>query len=108
MQTVKSEHDCHEMSVHFPMRHILMPVDQIVNGICMQCNILLNEHNSISQSVFANNNQMRTVRLLKKFNPIPFTNHVHLGTKLKVLIALFKFSIKNPHKSNSLLSSSHL
>ena len=31
-----------------------------------------------------------------KFNPIPSTYHVHLGTKLKVLIEFFK------EKSNSL------
>ena len=57
----KNECDCHEMSMRHPMRHIFMSVDHTINGICMQCNILLNEHNSIPQSVFANNNQMRTV-----------------------------------------------
>ena len=53
-----------------------------------------------------------------KFNPITCTNHVHLGTKLKVLIHFFKemsnslyhslfliFFIKKPNKSNNLWSS---
>ena len=44
-----------EMIATHHMRHIFMPVNQIINGIYMQCNILLNENKSIPQSVFAKN-----------------------------------------------------
>ena len=54
-----------------PMRHFFTPGEQTINGICMHCNILLNDNKSIPQTVFTNNNKMRTVWLLKT-NSIPF------------------------------------
>ena len=41
-----------------------MPVNQTINGIEVCCNILLNDNNSIPQTVFSNNSKMRTVGLL--------------------------------------------
>ena len=61
MQTLKYEPDCCEMSVRCPVRHIFMPVEQTINGICMQCNILLDDNKPITQTVFTYNNKMRTV-----------------------------------------------
>ena len=63
------------------VQHIFMPINQTINWICMQCNILLNEHNSLPQSIFAKNNQMRSVLLLKA-NSIPFmVGPVHILVK---------------------------
>ena len=50
-----------EMIMTHHVRHIFMPIDQTINKIYMQCNILLNQNNSIPQTVFAKNNQMRIV-----------------------------------------------
>ena len=60
-----------EMVTTCHVRHIFTPVNQIMNKICMQYNNLLNENNSIPQSVFAENNQMKIVCLLET-NSIPF------------------------------------
>ena len=78
------------MSVRHPMRHIFMSVDQTINGIIMHHNVLLNDNKSIPQTVFTNNNKMRTVRLLKT-NSIAISSGpcIHSGTKFKVLIAYF-------------------
>ena len=70
-----------------PMRHIFMPVNQTINGICMRCNILLNDNKSIPQIVFTNKQQNENDLIVEnKFNPISSEPCVHSGTKLKVLI----------------------
>ena len=78
-----------------------MPINQI-NGIYMQCNILLNENKSIPQSIFAKKNHVKQIKFSlivgNKFNPIACTNHVHLGTKLAILIEYF---IESKQQSNS-------
>ena len=87
----KNECDCHETFVNewnshtCHVRHIFMPVDQIINKIYLQCNNLLNENNSI-QRVLTKNNQMRTVWLLKT-NSILF-----LVDLVYILVQNWKFS----------------
>ena len=48
-----------------------MPIDQTINGIKVRRKFLLNDNNSIPQTVFSNNTKMRTVWELKQ-NSIPF------------------------------------
>ena len=83
----KIECDIHETSVRHPMRHFFMPGEQTINGICMHCNILLNDNKSIPQTVFTNNNKMRTVWLLKT-NSIPF-----MVDLVYILVQNSKFSL---------------
>ena len=89
----KTKHDCHEMPMRCPMRHIYTPVNQTINGIYIQCNIWLNENNSIPSTVCAKNNHVKQLKFSlivgNKFNPIACRNHVHLGTKIAILIAYF-------------------
>ena len=47
MQTLKMN----ATAVRHPVRHICMPADQTIDRIYMQCNLLLNENNSIPQTV---------------------------------------------------------
>ena len=68
MRTLKIQHDIRETSVRRPMRHFFTPGEQTINGICM---LLLNDNNSIPQTVFSNNSKMRTVWGLKQ-NSTPF------------------------------------
>ena len=63
----------------------------------MHCNILLNDNKSIPQTAFTDKQQNENSLIVEnKFNPIPCTNHVNLGTELKALNAFFE------EKSNSL------
>ena len=74
------------------MRHICMPINQTINGIYMQCNILLHENKSIQQHVYAKKNHVKQVKfslIVGNKSNIACTNHVHLGTKLAILIAYF-------------------
>ena len=82
-----------EIVVTHHVRHIFMPVDQIINKIYLQCNNLLNENNSIPQTVFAKNNQMTLIAYFKEKS-----NSLHL-------FIIFNFSLKKQNKSNSLLPS---
>ena len=81
------------------VRHIFMPINQNFKKIYAQCNNLLNQNNSIPQTVFAKNNQNENSLIVEnKFNPISSGPCVHFGTKLKVLIA---FSIENKQQDDS-------
>ena len=64
-----------------PMRHIFTPGEQTINWICMHCNILLNHNKSIPQTVFTNNNKMKT-------NSIPF-----MVDLVYILVQNSKFSL---------------
>ena len=86
-RTLKNRHNIHEMSVGRPMRQFFTPGEQTINGICMHCNILLNDNKSIPQTVFTNNNKMRTVWLLKT-NSIPF-----MVDLVYILVQNSKFSL---------------
>ena len=48
MQTLTQTLKMNVTTVRHPMRHICMPTNQTINGIYIQCNILLNENKSIS------------------------------------------------------------
>ena len=72
------------------MRHSFTPVNQTMDGICMQCNILLNQ---IIQSHKCSRREQLNENCLivgNKFNPICRRPSVSFGTKLKVLIAYFE------------------
>ena len=69
-----------------PVRHIFMPVEQTINGTCMQCNNLLNDSKPILQTVFTNRKNENSL-IVGNFNPILGRPCVHPGTKFKVLIA---------------------
>ena len=82
-----------------PIRHIFIPIDQIINRVHLQCNNLLNEHNSIPQTVFAKEQPNKNSLIVEnKFNPISSGPCVHFGTKLKVLIVFF---IENKQQDDS-------
>ena len=85
MQTLKMD----MTTMRCPMRHICTPADQTINGIYMQCNILLNENKSIPQGVFTKKNHVKQIKfsliVRDKFNPIACMNHLYLGTKLAFL-----------------------
>ena len=79
-----------QMIVTHHVRDIFMPIDQNIKKLYLQQNHLLNQNNSIPQTVFAKNNQTRTVSIFAtKFNPISSGPGVCFGTKLKVLIIFF-------------------
>ena len=57
MQTLKIEHDIHETSMRHPMRHFSRLATRLLMGFACT----LNDNKSIPQTVFTNNNKMRTV-----------------------------------------------
>ena len=60
-----------------------MPIDQNFKKIYAQCNNLLNQNNSIPQTVFAKNNQNENSLIVEnKFNPISSGPCVHFGAEL--------------------------
>ena len=67
----KNQSDIRETSVRHPIRHFFTSGEQTINGICMHCNMLLNDNKSIPQTVFTKNTKMKTVWLLKT-NSISF------------------------------------
>ena len=72
------------------MRHFFTPDEQTINGICIHCNILLNDNKSIPQTVFYQQQQKENSLVAEnKFNPIHGRPCVHPGIKFKVLIAYF-------------------
>ena len=86
------------------MRHSFTPIDQTINGNCMQCNILLNQDNSIPKTAFTNNNKNEnSLIVVTKINPIASRPCVHSGTKFKVLSAYF-IEIKQQSESFPLLT----
>ena len=84
------------------MRHICMPANHTINGIYMQCNILLNENNQSHEAFLQRRIMSSDLKFSlivgNKFNPIACTNHVHHHTKLVILIAHF---VKSKQQSDS-------
>ena len=84
-----------------------MSAEQTINGICMHCNILLNDNKSIPQTVFTNNNnKMRTVFgfVENKYNPIHGRPCVHPGTKFKSSHCIYFVEINQQIDSFPLLT----
>ena len=79
-----------KMIVTHHIRHICMPVNQTINGICMQCNILLEQKKSTPMKHFCKEQLNEKCLIVgNKFHPISCGPHLHFGTKFKVLIAYF-------------------
>ena len=71
------------------MRHIVMPIDQIIKNLLMLCNILLNVTLQSHPTNHGCCKQKRTCLTVTTINPIHCRPHVPFGTFFKVLIDYF-------------------
>ena len=99
MQTLKTGRDVRETSQIVMIGLLARPSTKLLMGF--KCTAIfcymttIQSHKLVLPATAKNENSLGVE---KKFNPISSGTHVHLGTKLKVLISFFR------EKSNSLYS----